>query len=432
MILSIINKLEPLFAKGGKLEKFYPLFEGTSTFFYTPGVVTHNTTTHVRDFIDFKRMMIMVFFAVFPCMFWGWYNVGNQTINAIASSADFIRYTSTSFSLFSADWHYALVQLLGGSLAQDAGIYSKMLIGAIFFLPIYAVSFGVGAFWEVLFCIVRKHEVNEGLFVTSLFFALIVPPTIPLWQVALGITFGVIIGKEVFGGTGRNFMNPALVGRAFLFFAYPAECSGDKVWIATNAAYDGSTGATPLAQWAAGEIDATHFAQNVSNVNIDWLHAFFGFMPGAIGEVSTFMILIGLVILLFTKIASWRIVFSIFLGMTVVSTLFNMIATEGSNPMLFMPFYWHFVLGGFAFGMVFMATDPVTSPYTKKGKYIYGFLIGAMVVLIRVVNPAFPEGMMLAILFGNMCAPLIDYMVKSRNIKKRLARAAKVASVKGE
>ena len=277
MILSILNKLEPLFSKGGKLEKFYPLFEGTSTFFYTPGVVTHNTTTHVRDVIDFKRMMIMVCFALFPCMFWGWFNVCNHTINAIASSADFIRYTSSSFSLFSADWHYALVQMLGGSLSSDAGIYSKMLIGAIFFLPIYAVSFGVGAFWEVLFCIVRKHEVNEGLFVTSLFFALIVPPTIPLWQVALGISFGVIIGKEVFGGTGRNFMNPALVGRAFLFFAYPAQISGDAVWVPV----DGYTGATALSEFSkTGKLNS-------------WMDAFLGNIPGCIGEGSTLGLLLG-------------------------------------------------------------------------------------------------------------------------------------------
>lgn len=421
---TIFDKLAPLFNKGGKLEKFEPLFEGTTSFFLTSGEVT-NSKVHVRDNVDLKRLMIIVWLAVIPAALWGMFNLGHNTLAFMDKN-----HLVTTFALFSDDWRFAVLQMLGFSLQPD--FINELAVGMAYFLPLYAIVFAVGGFWEVLFCIVKGHPINEGFFVTSILFALIVPPSIPLWEAALGISFGVVIGKEIFGGTGMNFMNPALVGRAFLFFAYPAECSGDKVWIATNAAYDGSTGATPLAQWAAGEIDAAHFAQNVSNVNIDWLHAFFGFMPGAIGEVSTFMILIGLVILLFTKIASWRIVFSIFLGMTVVSTLFNMIATEGSNPMLFMPFYWHFVLGGFAFGMVFMATDPVTSPYTKKGKYIYGFLIGAMVVLIRVVNPAFPEGMMLAILFGNMCAPLIDYMVKSRNIKKRLARAAKVASVKGE
>ena len=417
MILSIINKLEPLFAKGGKLEKFYPLFEGTSTFFYTPGVVTHNTTTHVRDFIDFKRMMIMVFFAVFPCMFWGWYNVGNHTINAIASSADFIRYTSTSFSLFSADWHYALVQLLGGSLAQDAGIYSKMLIGAIFFLPIYAVSFGVGAFWEILFCIVRKHEVNEGLFVTSLFFALIVPPTIPLWQVALGITFGVIIGKEVFGGTGRNFMNPALVGRAFLFFAYPAQISGDAVWVPV----DGYTGATAL----------SYFSKN-GNLPVSHLDAFLGNLPGCIGEGSTLGILIGGIILLWMGVASWRIVVGGFIGLIAMTVICNtFVSPDTTNLMLKMNFYEHIIIGGFAFGIFFMATDPVSSAFTSKGKWIYGILIGAMVVTIRVLNPAYPEGVMLAILFANCWAPLFDYCVSQFNINRRKRIAAKPKFVQG-
>ena len=220
MLLKLFKKVEPLFAPGGKLERLFPLYEGTATVFYTPSTVTKNTTTHVRDNIDLKRMMIMVFFAVFPCMFWGWFNVGAQTIAAIADNAVIV---NKAYSLFSpAEYHYALVKLLGGSLASDASLYSKMLIGAVYFIPIYLVVFAVGAFWEVLFCIIRKHEVNEGFFVTSILFALIVPPTIPLWQAALGISFGVVIGKEVFGGTGRNFMNPALVGRAFLFFAYPA------------------------------------------------------------------------------------------------------------------------------------------------------------------------------------------------------------------
>ena len=416
MILSILNKLEPLFSKGGKLEKFYPLFEGTSTFFYTPGVVTHNTTTHVRDVIDFKRMMIMVFFAVFPCMFWGWFNVGNQTINAIASSADFIRYTSSSFSLFSADWHYALVQMLGGSLSSDAGIYSKMLIGAIFFLPIYAVSFGVGAFWEVLFGIVRKHEVNEGLFVTSLFFALIVPPTIPLWQVALGISFGVIIGKEVFGGTGRNFMNPALVGRAFLFFAYPAQISGDAVWVPV----DGYTGATALSEFSkTGKLNS-------------WMDAFLGNIPGCIGEGSTLGILIGGIALIIMGVASARVVLGGFLGLLIMSFLCNsMVSVNPANHMLQMSFIEHIVVGGFAFGIFFMATDPVSSAFTKKGKIAYGFLIGVMVCLIRVFNPAYPEGVMLAILFANCWAPLFDYCVSQFNINRRKRIAAKPVLVKG-
>ena len=419
MILSILNKLEPLFSKGGKFERLYPLFEGTSTFFYTPGKVTHNTTTHVRDFIDFKRMMIMVFFAVFPCMFWGWFNIGNQTINAIQSAPELMKLASASFSLFSENWHYAIVQMLGGTLEADAGIYSKMLIGFVYFLPIYAVSFGVGAFWEVLFCIIRKHEVNEGLFVTSLFFALIVPPTIPLWQVALGISFGVIIGKEVFGGTGRNFMNPALVGRAFLFFAYPAQISGDAVWVPV----DGYTGATALSFYSKNG----HLPGNMSFVD-----AFIGNMPGCIGEVSTLGILIGGIALLLMRISSSRIVIGGIIGLIIMTIICNMFVSPNGNPMLNMHFHEHLVLGGFAFGIFFMATDPVSAAFTGAGKWAYGILIGAMVVLIRVVNPAYPEGVMLAILFANCWAPLFDYAVSQIGINRRKRIAARPKVIRGE
>lgn len=403
---TLLDKFAPLFEKGGKLEKLAPLYEGTTSFFYTSGEVT-KSKVHVRDNVDLKRMMIIVWLAAIPAAIWGMFNVGCQTSAQLGAAA------SQVYDLFSYDWRFAVLQMLGFNLA-DAGIFTKFAIGAMYFLPIYAVVFAVGGFWEVLFCIVKGHPINEGFFVTSILFALIVPPSIPLWEAALGISFGVLIGKEIFGGTGMNFMNPALVGRAFLFFAYPAEISGDKVWVAMNSAFDGSTGATPLSKWAAGEM-------TVDGSQLSWIDAFLGFMPGSIGEVSTLMILVGLAILLVTKIASWRIVLSICIGMAVISTLFNIIGSQ-TNHMFSMPFYWHFVLGGFAFGTVFMATDPVSSAYTNTGKYIYGFLIGAMVVLIRVVNPAFPEGMMLAILFGNMCAPLIDYAIKSRNIKRRLAR----------
>ena len=417
MILNLLNKVAPLFEKGGKLEKLYPLYEGTSTFFYTPGVVTHNTTTHVRDNVDLKRIMIMVFLAVFPCMFWGWYNVGAQTVAAFGQIADGVTMSHQTYSLFSANWHYALVQLLGGTLTSEAGIYSKMLIGAVYFLPIYAVVFAVGAFWEVLFCIIRRHEVNEGFFATSILFALIVPPTIPLWQAALGISFGVLIGKEVFGGTGRNFMNPALVGRAFLFFAYPGEITGDKVWVPV----DGFSGATPLYAFANGTTPG-----HLGNPGVTWLDAFLGNIPGWIGEGSTLAILIGGMALIFMGIASWRVVFSGILGVVVVASIFNAIGSE-TNAMFALNPVWHLVLGGFAFGIFFMATDPVSSAFTKTGKWLYGFLIGAMVVLVRVVNPAYPEGVMLAILFANCWAPLFDYLVTQRNINRRL----KLARVKG-
>ena len=273
-----------------------------------------------------------------------------------------------------------------------------------------AVTSTVGGFWEVLFAIKRGHEVNEGFFVTSVLFALILPATIPLWQVALGITFGVVIGKEIFGGTGKNFLNPALTGRAFLYFAYPAQISGDAVWVAA----DGYTGATALSM--AFQDGMTALTNTYS-----WWDAFLGFIPGSVGEVSTLAILIGAAVLLWTKIANWRIMLGVFLGMVITSTLFNLIGSE-TNPMFAMPWYWHLVIGGFAFGMVFMATDPVSASMTNQGRLVFGALIGVMTVLIRVVNPAFPEGIMLAILFANLFAPLMDHYVVQANIKRRLAR----------
>ncbi|MBO6257725.1 MAG: NADH:ubiquinone reductase (Na(+)-transporting) subunit B [Succinivibrio sp.] len=410
MLLDILKKFQPLFTKGGLLEWFYPLYEGTFTFLYSSGRVTKGRT-HVRDFSDLKRIMILVWLAVFPAMIWGWYNVGNQTVNAIASLANAADVANASYRLFSADYHFAIVQILGGCLGADAGLYSKFLIGAVFFLPIYIVTFAVGAFWEVLFCLVRKHEVNEGFFVTSILFALIVPPTMPLWQVALGITFGVLIAKEMFGGTGRNFVNPALAGRAFLFFAYPASISGTECWVPV----DGFSGATPLAQWAEGGLKA------LEESGITWMDAFLGNIPGSIGEVSTAMILVGAVVILVTGIASWRIMAGVVLGALIASELFISIGSD-TNPMFSMSIQWHLVLGGFAFGTVFMATDPVSSAFTNKGKWAFGILIGLMVVLIRTVNPAYPEGMMLAILFANCWAPLFDYLATMRNIKRRRAR----------
>jgi Na+-transporting NADH:ubiquinone oxidoreductase subunit B len=284
-----------------------------------------------------------------------------------------------------------------------------MFYGAMFFMPIYIVTFAVGIFWEILFASVRGHEVNEGFFVTSILFALIVPATIPLWQVAIGITFGVVIAKEIFGGTGKNFLNPALAGRAFLFFAYPGEISGDAVWVAA----DGFSGATALSAAASGNLDYA--------INTSWWDAFWGYIPGSTGEVSTFMILLGGFYILYKGIASWRIVLGVFGAMVVTSMLFNAIGSE-TNPMFAMPWYWHLVTGGFAFGMMFMATDPVSASFTNTGKFWFGALVGVMVVLVRVVNPAFPEGMMLAILFANLFAPLFDYFVVQGNIKRRLAR----------
>ena len=394
----LLEKMEPHFDAGGRYEKWFSLYEATATFFYTPGLVTRGIT-HVRDGLDLKRMMIFVWLATFPTMFFGMYNTGLQANAAIVGG-------------FAAldDWRIAILNIIGVTMGSGAGIVDNMLFGAIYFVPIYAVTFMVGGFWEVLFASVRKHEINEGFFVSSVLFALIVPATIPLWQVALGITFGVVVAKEIFGGTGRNFLNPALAGRAFLFFAYPTNISGDAVWTAV----DGFSGATSLSVAAQGGLQALQS-------HLSWVDAFLGNMQGSIGEVSTLAILIGGAFIVLTGIASWRIIGGVMLGMIAVSTLFNVIGSD-TNQMFALPWYWHLVMGGFAFGMVFMATDPVSASFTNKGRWAYGILIGAMVVLIRVVNPAFPEGMMLAILFANLFAPLFDYFVVQGNIKRRLSR----------
>lgn len=395
----LLEKMEPHFEAGGRYQKWFALFEATSTFLYTPGLVTKGLT-HVRDGLDLKRMMIFVWLATFPAMFYGMYNTGVQANDAIVAG----------LSAFD-DWRFAILNILGVTTGSNAGVLDNLLFGAVYFVPIYAVTFMVGGFWEVLFATVRKHEVNEGFFVSSVLFALIVPATIPLWQVALGITFGIVVAKEIFGGTGRNFMNPALAGRAFLFFAYPTSISGDAVWTAV----DGFSGATPLSLVSQGGLDA------VTQSGLTWIDAFLGHMQGSIGEVSTLAILIGGAFIVITGIASWRIISAVMLGMIAMASLFNFIGSD-SNQMFALPWYWHLVTGGFAFGMIFMATDPVSASFTDKGKWAYGLLIGVMVVLIRVVNPAFPEGMMLAILFANLFAPLFDYFVVQGNIKRRLSR----------
>ena len=389
--------IEPQFEKGGKFETWYALYEAVATGLFTPGQVNKGRT-HVRDSIDLKRIMITVWLAVFPAMFWGMYNIGFQATDALAAG----------YALPDT-WQVGLFEMLGGSLSAESGWFSMMLYGAMFFLPIYATVFVVGGFWEVLFASVRKHEVNEGFFVSSILFALILPATIPLWQAAIGITFGIVIAKEIFGGTGKNFLNPALAGRAFLFFAYPSEISGDAVWVAA----DGFSGATALSAANQGLIEYT--------INADWWNAFWGYIPGSVGEVSTAMILLGGAYILYKGIASWRIVLGVFAGMVITAMLFNAIGSD-TNAMFAMPWYWHLVTGGFAFGMMFMATDPVSASFTNTGKYWFGALVGVMVVLVRVVNPAFPEGMMLAILFANLFAPLFDYFVVQGNIKRRLAR----------
>lgn len=397
----ILDNVAPHFEKGGKYEKLYPLFEAVDTIFYAPSKVTVSGS-HVRDGIDLKRIMITVWLAAFPAMFYGMYNVGYQANMAMMN-----------MGVESLEgWRGALIGLLAG---HDPGsIWDNFWYGAMHYIPIYATVFIVGGIWEVIFAVKRGHEINEGFFVTSILFALIVPATLPLWQAALGISFGVIVGKEVFGGTGKNFLNPALTGRAFLFFAYAPQISGDSVWTAV----DGFSGATALAQIADSGMPVLLAA---TGEQLTWLDAFFGRMQGSIGEVSTLAILIGAAILLLTRIASWRIMVGMTLGMIAFSTLLNLVGSD-TNPMFATPWYWHLVLGGFAFGTVFMATDPVSAAMTNTGKWIFGILIGVMVIMIRVLNPAYPEGVMLAILFGNLCAPVIDFFVVKANIKRRTAR----------
>jgi Na+-transporting NADH:ubiquinone oxidoreductase subunit B len=392
-----LDSLEPHFHKGGRFEKWYALYEAADTIFYQPPDVT-KTTAHVRDGIDLKRIMITVWLCTFPAMFYGMYNLGWQAHTAMAE-----------MGVQSIEgWRGAILGLIAGH--DPSSIWDNIWFGASYFLPIYAVTFVVGGFWEVLFAMKRGHEVNEGFFVTSILFALICPPDLPLWQVAMGISFGVVVGKELFGGTGKNFLNPALTGRAFLYFAYPGEMSGDAVWVAL----DGFTAATPLSV-------AAQEGMGVMQSQFGFMQAFLGSIPGSIGETSTLAIIIGGIALVAMGIASYRIIVGVLIGTIVTALLFNAIGSE-TNAMFNMPFWWHFVIGGFAFGTVFMATDPVSASMTNTGKWWFGALVGFMTVTIRVANPAFPEGIMLAILFANLFAPLIDHFVVQANVKRRLAR----------
>jgi Na+-transporting NADH:ubiquinone oxidoreductase subunit B len=378
---------------------WYPVYEMVDTFLYSPSDVTSGAT-HVRDAIDLKRVMTYVWIAALPCMLMALFNTGYQANAAM-----------TAMGLNEVPgWRGWIVNLFGHSPYNPL---SDFVHGAMYFFPVYIVTLVAGGLWEVLFSVVRKHDVNEGFFVSSILFALTLPPSIPLWQVALGISFGVVIGKEVFGGTGKNFLNPALTGRAFLYFAYPASMSGDAVWTAV----DGFTGATALGHAAMGGVAA------IREAGISWWGTFLGFEQGSMGETSTLACLIGAAFLIYTRIANWRIIAGVMAGMVVTSTVFNIIGSS-SDAMYAMPWYWHLTLGGFAFGTVYMATDPVSASHTNAGRWVFGALVGFMTVLIRVVNPAFPEGIMLAILFANIFAPLIDYVVIKINIAKRVKRYA--------
>ncbi|HZW59830.1 MAG TPA: NADH:ubiquinone reductase (Na(+)-transporting) subunit B [Woeseiaceae bacterium] len=395
----LLDRMEPLFVKGGRLERYHALFEMVDTLFYSPPDVTRGSP-HVRDALDLKRVMIMVVLAVVPCLLVGTWNTGFQANAAMADMG----------AAAAGGWRGGVLALLGAGY-DPASVYDSFLHGLTYFLPIYIVTLAAGGFWEILFAGIRNHEINEGFFVTSMLYALILPASIPLWQVALGISFGVVLGKEVFGGTGKNFLNPALVGRAFLYFAYPAQLSGDAVWTPV----DGFSGATALG------ISAIDGMTGLYASGLTWTQAFLGQMQGSLGETSAAACLFGALVLVYTRIASWRIIVAVFAGLVIPCLLFS--DAGSGNPMMSMPWYWHVVLGGFAFGAVFMATDPVSAAQTNTGKWIFGLLIGFMTWLIRVINPAFPEGIMLAILFGNIFAPVIDYFVIRANVRRRQRRS---------
>ncbi|MCK4663929.1 MAG: NADH:ubiquinone reductase (Na(+)-transporting) subunit B [Bacteroidales bacterium] len=383
-----INKIKPNFEKGGKFAKLQSTFEAFESFLYVPDKVT-TQGSHIRDSIDMKRTMSIVVIALIPALLFGMWNVGYQ---------------------------HSL------SIGQNGTLWELFYYGFLKVLPIIIVSYVAGLGVEFIFAQIRGHEVNEGFLVSGMLIPLILPVDTPLWMVAVATIFAVIIGKEVFGGTGMNIVNPALVARAFLFFAYPSKMSGDKIWISELESgqniIDGFSGATPLAE-AAAMANPEHLAQFHQHYSI--ADMFFGFIPGSIGETSTLAILIGAAILLFTGIGSWKIMFSVFIGGTAMGLILTNFAST-TNLYMSIPFYEHLLLGGFAFGAIFMATDPVTAAQTEKGKWIYGFLIGFIAILVRVLNPAYPEGMMLAILLMNVFSPLIDHYVVRGNIKKRLKR----------
>ena len=398
-LLKFLEKIRPAFEEGGKLERFYPLYEATDTFLFTTDEVT-TVQPHVRDSMDLKRIMMIVVYAMTPCVFMAMWNTGYQANTAMQA-----------MNIAAAPgWRGAVLTALVGY--DSTSFLANIVHGALYFIPLYIVSMAVGGTWEVLFGIVRKEDVNEGFLVTSMIFPLTLPPTLPLWQAALGISFAVVVAKELFGGTGRNFVNPALAGRAFLYFAYPAQNSGDAVWVAV----DGISGATPLTALAT-----TNVSVGMDAINVSWSQAFLGTMPGSLGETSALACLIGAVILVYTGVGSWRVMVSMLIGGMGFSTLLWSIGSS-TNPMFLMPPWWHLVVGGFAFGLVFCITDPVSASLTETGKWVYGALAGVLTILIRVINPAYPEGVMLAILLANVFAPLIDYFVLQANIKRRKIR----------
>jgi Na+-transporting NADH:ubiquinone oxidoreductase subunit B len=393
---NLFDNLKPNFEKGGKWEKFHTLYEGHRTIAFAPDLITGSKGTQIKDAVDLKRVMITVVIAMIPALLFGIFNVGHQ--------------------------HFL-------ATGMDATFMDKVLIGMISVLPILIVSYAIGLGTEFTFCVIRNHPISEGFLVTGMLIALVMPPNVPLWQVALATIFAVVIGKEVFGGTGMNILNVAMTARAFLYFAYPAQISGDQVWtyLGDKTPVDGFSGATALAVAYNAGIDGEPVTKALAEHNtaiadglFSFSNLFIGLIPGSIGETSTLMALIGAVILIGTGVASWKIIVSGFAGAYAMGLILNLFA---ANEYMAMAPQYHWVMGGLAFGIVFMATDPVSAAQTEAGKWIYGFLIGVLTVIIRVTNPAYPEGIMLAVLFMNVFAPLIDYYVVKANKKRRLQRA---------
>ncbi len=429
MIRKMLDRIEPMFKPGGKLEKLYPLYEANDTFLFSPDEVTHGKT-HVRDSLDLKRMMSMVIVALIPCILMSWYNTGYQAQKIYAANSSLLPGDSAGVmgALWNGHWRLDVLDFLGvtwqdspGKFLSPGSLIGCSLHGLLYFLPIYLVTMVVGGLCEVVFSVIRKHEINEGFLVTGMLYPLTLPPDMPLWQVAIGIAFGVVVGKEIFGGTGKNFLNPALTARAFLYFNFAPEISADKVWTTV----DGFSGATALGQIAMAKTGSV--AEAVASMpgvaaGTTWWDCFIGNIHGSLGETSTLCCLIGAAILIATRIGSWRIMAGVTLGVAALSSFLWVLPFDGAVYNI-AP-WWHFVVGGLAFGTVYMATDPVSASMTETGKWVYGFLIGVITVVVRTINPAFPEGIMLAILFGNLFAPLIDYFVVQANIKRRVARYA--------
>jgi len=388
----ILDNLEPNFKKGGKLEKLYPLYEATDTILFSTDERTHSGP-HIRDSVDIKRVMILVVISLIPCYIFGALNIGYQE--------------SLTYGLENSDW--------------KRNIFS----GIMKILPILTVTFATGAVWEILFAVVRRHPISEGFLVTCALIPLTLPATIPLWQVAIGTSFGIVIGKEIFGGVGMNIFNPALTTRAFLYFTYPVQISGDKVWALAPDGFSGATALSiPAGQVNSNAVNLLNEATLSSVFDFSWINMFMGWIPGSIGETNKLIIILSALFLILTGITSWRIMLGSVIGLTSTAYLTNVLSPFSSNAMLTIPPHYHLVMGSFLFGTVFMATEPVTGAHTENGKWIYGFFIGMLTVIIRSINPAYPEGIMLAILLMNAFAPLIDYYVVKSNTKRRLIRYA--------